>query len=100
MTGILKLALAESCTGGHLSDLITNIPGASDVLLESCITYSNEAKIKRLGVAADTIKTYGAVSWQTAKQMAEGIRRSSGADIGAAVTGIAGPGGGVRRKNL
>jgi|LFRM01.1.fsa_nt_gb nicotinamide-nucleotide amidase len=94
----LKLALAESCTGGHLSDLITNIPGASDVLLESCITYSNEAKIKRLGVAADTIKTYGAVSWQTAKQMAEGIRRSSGADIGAAVTGIAGPGGGTQKK--
>lgn len=94
----LKLALAESCTGGHLSDLITNIPGASDVLMESCITYSNEAKIKRLGVAADTIKTYGAVSWQTAKQMAEGIRRSSGADIGAAVTGIAGPGGGTQKR--
>ena len=92
------LGLAESCTGGYISNLITNVPGASDILLESCITYSNEAKIKRLGVSADTLKTYGAVSHQTAGEMAEGIRRTSGADIGAAVTGIAGPGGGSLQK--
>jgi len=94
----LKLALAESCSGGHISNLITNIPGASDVFLESCITYSNEAKIARLGVLPDTLKKHGAVSYQTAREMAEGIRKTSGADIGAAITGIAGPGGGTREK--
>ncbi|HHU48756.1 MAG: competence/damage-inducible protein A [Caldicoprobacterales bacterium] len=94
----LRLALAESCTGGHISDLITNIPGASDVFLESCITYSNEAKIARLGVSPDTLMKYGAVSHQTAREMAEGIRKTSGADIGAAITGIAGPGGGTHEK--
>jgi PncC family amidohydrolase len=94
----LRLALAESCTGGHISDLITNTPGASDVFLESCVTYSNEAKIARLGVSPDTLIKYGAVSHQTAREMAEGIRKTSGADIGAAITGIAGPGGGTREK--
>ncbi|HCS75771.1 MAG TPA: competence/damage-inducible protein A [Clostridiales bacterium] len=94
----MYLALAESCTGGHVTDLITNIPGASDVLLESCVTYSNEAKVKRLGVSEDTLKKYGAVSSQTAYEMAEGIRKISGADIGAAITGIAGPGGATRQK--
>jgi nicotinamide-nucleotide amidase len=90
--------LAESCSGGHISNLITNIPGASDVFLESCITYSNEAKIARLGVLPDTLMKYGAVSHQTAREMAEGIRKTSGADIGAAITGIAGPGGGTHEK--
>jgi len=94
----LKLAFAESCTGGHITDLITNIPGASDVLLEGCITYSNNSKIQRLGVSPETIKKYGAVSYQTAKEMAEGIRKTSGADIGAAITGIAGPDGGTGEK--
>lgn len=94
----LKLALAESCTGGHISNLITDIPGASDVFLESCVTYSNEAKVARLGVLPYTLQRYGAVSHQTAMEMAEGIRKTSGADIGAAITGIAGPGGGTDQK--
>lgn len=94
----LKLALAESCTGGLVSDMVTNIPGSSEVLLESCVTYSNEAKIKRLGVSEDTLRKYGAVSSHTAYEMAEGIRKTSGADIGAAITGIAGPGGGTDQK--
>jgi nicotinamide-nucleotide amidase len=94
----LKLALAESCTGGLVSNMITNVPGTSEVLLESCITYSNEAKIKRLGVSEETLKRYGAVSSQTAYEMAEGIRKTSGADIGGAITGIAGPGGATNQK--
>lgn len=94
----LRLALAESCTGGRISDLITNVPGASDVFLESCTTYSNEAKIARLGVSPGTLRKYGAVSIQTAREMAEGIRKTSGADIGCAVTGIAGPGGATDQK--
>jgi len=94
----LRLALAESCTGGHISNLLTNVPGSSDVLLESCITYSNEAKTARLLVSRDTLNSYGAVSAQTAIEMAEGIRKTSGADIGASVTGIAGPGGATPDK--
>jgi nicotinamide-nucleotide amidase len=94
----MRLALAESCTGGHVSDLITNVPGASDVFLESCVTYSNESKVARLGVSPDTLNKYGAVSHQTAKEMAEGIRKTSGSDIGAAITGIAGPGGATVEK--
>jgi nicotinamide-nucleotide amidase len=92
------LAAAESCTGGYISNLITNVPGASDVFLESCITYSNQAKEARLGVRQETLAAYGAVSRQTAQEMAEGIRKASRADIGIAVTGIAGPGGGTVQK--
>jgi nicotinamide-nucleotide amidase len=92
------LAAAESCTGGFITNLITNVPGASDVFLESCVTYSNQAKVSRLGVAEETLTAYGAVSRQTAMEMAEGIRCTSHADIGIAVTGIAGPGGGTAQK--
>jgi nicotinamide-nucleotide amidase len=92
------LAAAESCTGGYISNLITNVPGASDVFLESCITYSNQAKEARLGVRQETLAAYGAVSRQAAQEMAEGIRKASRADIGIAVTGIAGPGGGTVQK--
>ncbi len=92
------LAAAESCTGGHISNLITNVPGASDVFIEACVTYSNEAKIARLGVLPETLAAHGAVSSQTAREMAEGIRKSSGADYGIGVTGIAGPGGGSPEK--
>jgi nicotinamide-nucleotide amidase len=92
------LAAAESCTGGYISNLITNVPGASDVFLESCITYSNQAKEARLGVRQETLADYGAVSRQAAQEMAEGIRKASRADIGIAVTGIAGPGGGTVQK--
>jgi len=92
------LAAAESCTGGHISNLITNVSGASDVFIEACVTYSNEAKIARLGVLPETLAAHGAVSSQTAREMAEGIRKSSGADYGIGVTGIAGPGGGSPEK--
>ncbi len=94
----LTLAVAESCTGGLISNLLTDVPGISENLLEACVTYSNQAKINRLGVNPETLKAYGAVSPQTAQEMAEGILRTSGADIGLAVTGIAGPGGGSPEK--
>jgi len=94
----LTLAMAESCTGGLISNLLTDVPGISENLLETCVTYSNQAKINRLGVKHETLEAYGAVSPQTAQEMAEGILRTSGADIGLAVTGIAGPGGGTPEK--
>lgn len=94
----LTLAVAESCTGGLISNMLTDVPGISENLLEACVTYSNQAKIKRLGVKPETLEAYGAVSPQTAQEMAEGILKTSGADIGLAVTGIAGPGGGSPEK--
>jgi len=93
-----NLAVAESCTGGLLSHWITNVAGSSDYFLFSGVTYSNEAKIKVLGVLPDTLKQYGAVHEETAKEMAEGVRRVSGAAYGLATTGIAGPGGGTDEK--
>ena len=93
-----SLAVAESCTGGLLSHWITNVPGSSDYFLFSGVTYSNEAKIKVLGVLPETIERCGAVHEETAKEMAEGVRRVSGADYGLATTGIAGPGGGTDEK--
>lgn len=92
------LAVAESCTGGLLSHWITNVAGSSDYFLFSGVTYSNEAKIKVLGVLPETIKRYGAVHEETAKEMAEGARHVSGAAYGLATTGIAGPGGGSDEK--
>lgn len=93
-----NLAVAESCTGGLLSHWITNVAGSSDYFLFSGVTYSNEAKIKVLGVLPETIELYGAVHEETAKEMAEGARRVSGAAYGLATTGIAGPGGGTDEK--
>src|SRR5690606_9336069 len=93
-----RLAVAESCTGGLVSHLLTNVPGSSDYLLESVVAYSNEAKERRLGVPADLIAAHGAVSEEVARAMAEGARRSAQADVGLAVTGIAGPGGGGGEK--
>lgn len=92
------LAVAESCTGGMVGHRITNIPGSSEYFLRGYIVYSNEAKISDLGVNEDTIKQYGAVSPQTAREMAEGVRRKAGTDFGVAITGIAGPGGGTPEK--
>lgn len=92
------LALAESCTGGMLASKIVDIPGCSTFFFEGCVTYSNEAKISRLGVRPETLAAHGAVSAETAREMAEGIRRSSGADFGLATTGIAGPDGGTAQK--
>ena len=92
------LALAESCTGGRIADWLVDVPGASDALIEGHITYSNTAKEHILGVNRDTMLEYGAVSEQTAAEMAQGLRRISGADYCLAVTGIAGPGGSTPDK--
>ena len=94
----LTVATAESCTGGLVSELITAVPGASEVFVCGVCTYTNESKQSILGVSPDTLSRYGAVSRQTACEMAGGIRRVSGADITVSVTGIAGPGGGTPSK--
>jgi nicotinamide-nucleotide amidase len=92
------LALAESCTGGLIANKITNVPGASAVLLAGLVTYSNEAKQKFLGVRSETLEAHGAVSEPTAIEMADGARRQTGADYAVSVTGIAGPSGGTPEK--
>ena len=94
----MKLATAESCTGGLIAQKITRIPGASACFDCGAVTYSNAQKTKTLGVREETLCTYGAVSYQTAEEMAEGIRLASGADVGISVTGIAGPDGGTEKK--
>jgi nicotinamide-nucleotide amidase len=94
----LKLAMAESCTGGLLAAYITSIAGASDVLERGFVTYSNDAKVEMLSVEAAVIKAVGAVSQEVALAMAAGALLHSKADISAAVTGIAGPGGGTPEK--
>ena len=94
----LTLATAESCTGGLLSGRIVNVAGASQVFTEGFITYSNQAKIKYLNVNPDTLNTYGAVSEETAKEMALGLIKTTGCDVAVAVTGIAGPDGGTKEK--
>lgn len=94
----LHISAAESCTGGTFTGMITDAAGASEVLNESVVTYANSAKMKYLGVKEETLGKYGAVSEQTAGEMAEGIRKASGADIGVGITGIAGPGGGSEEK--
>jgi nicotinamide-nucleotide amidase len=92
------LALAESCTGGCIAHRVTNVPGASAVLLAGFVTYSNEAKRKFLGVQAETLARHGAVSEAVALEMAQGARSQTGADYALSVTGIAGPGGGTDAK--
>ena len=94
----LKLATAESCTGGFIANRITNIPGASAVFLAGLVTYSNEAKQKFLGVRPETLSEHGAVSEPVAREMADGIRARTGADFALSVTGIAGPSGGTLEK--
>jgi nicotinamide-nucleotide amidase len=92
------LATAESCTGGLVSHRLTNVPGASAVLMCGLVTYSNESKVRLLGVPSETIEAHGAVSAETARAMAEGARERYGVDYSVAVTGIAGPGGGSVEK--
>ena len=92
------LALAESCTGGYIGHRITRVAGSSAYFKSSAVTYSNESKIRLLGVERATLEQYGAVSRETALEMAEGIRRQAEADIGLSVTGIAGPSGGSPEK--
>ncbi len=94
----LSIACAESCTGGLIAHRLTDIPGSSAYFLESAVTYSNRSKTRRLGVPKGLIDKHGAVSAAVARAMAAGIRRTSGADLGLAVTGIAGPSGGTARK--
>ena len=93
-----RLALAESCTGGLIANRITNVPGASKVFLGGLVAYSNEAKRKFLGVRTGTLARHGAVSEPVAREMAEGARKRFSADFAIAVTGIAGPTGGTKRK--
>jgi len=92
------LALAESCTGGHIANRITNVPGASAVLLAGLVTYSNAAKEEFLGVSAGSLARHGAVSEPVAREMAEGARRQTEADYALSVTGVAGPSGGTPEK--
>src|SRR3954454_2000454 len=94
------LVIAESCTGGLLAHRITNVPGASEVLLAGYVVYSNEAKTDLLGVAPDLIAEHGAVSEPVARAMAEGARQRSGAQYALSTTGIAGPGGGSVEKSV
>lgn len=94
----LTLALAESCTGGLVAHRLTNIPGSSDILLGSIVAYANEVKEKVLEVSSQTLKTFGAVSEETAKEMAIGVRKTINADISLSLSGIAGPGGGTEEK--
>lgn len=98
ITSQLTVATAESCTGGFLGHRLTMVPGASEVYLGGAITYSNAEKIRQLGVDPGTLDKLGAVSEEVARQMAEGIRRVTGADFGLSTTGIAGPGGGSDEK--
>jgi nicotinamide-nucleotide amidase len=94
----LKLATAESCTGGLVAAALTEIAGSSDVVDRGFVTYSNQAKEAMLGVPATTLKRHGAVSAQTATAMAAGALKNSLADVSVAITGIAGPGGGSKQK--
>lgn len=92
------IATAESCTGGMIAAALTDIAGSSDVFERGFVTYSNQAKVELLGVGIGTLLEHGAVSLQTAAEMAIGAARRSGADVAVSVTGIAGPGGGSTEK--
>jgi len=93
-----RVSVAESCTGGLVAAALTEIPGSSEVLEASFVTYSNEAKVDLLNVSADIVDTFGAVSIAVAWSMAQGALAVSGADVAVAITGIAGPGGGSDKK--
>lgn len=94
----LTVALAESCTGGMVASMLTDVPGSSDYLMLSAVTYSNAAKSELLGVSGEILRAYGAVSAECASAMADGARRLADADLAVSITGIAGPGGGTEEK--
>jgi len=94
----IKLALAESCTGGLVAGCITSVSGSSDIFDRGFVTYSNQAKIEMLGVSESTLEKFGAVSEETAIAMAEGAIKKSGGELALSITGIAGPGGGSEEK--
>ena len=94
----LKISLAESCTGGLLSSLITELPGSSSFFETSLVTYSNKSKISFLGVKKNIISKYGAVSHQTAQAMVMGLRLKTKTDIALSITGVAGPTGGTKKN--
>jgi nicotinamide-nucleotide amidase len=94
----LMLSLAESCSGGLIAKRITDIPGSSAYFSEGVVTYSNAAKSRLLGVPAELLNSFGAVSAECAAAMAQGVKQASGSDLGLAVTGIAGPDGGSEEK--
>ena len=98
ITKSLKLAMAESCTGGLIGHLVTNIPGSSEYYLGSVTAYAYEAKERLLGVKHETLLDFGAVSEETVLEMAIGVKQALGSDIGLSVSGIAGPGGGLPHK--
>jgi PncC family amidohydrolase len=94
----MKIATAESCTGGLIAKRITDVPGASDVFDMGIVSYANEIKNRFLSVPKEVLDTVGAVSEQTAAAMAKGVLKAADADIGVSTTGIAGPGGGTKDK--
>lgn len=94
----MTITTAESCTGGLIAGTIVNVAGASDVLNEGYVTYSNEAKQRLVQVKAETLKKYGAVSEETAREMALGAAQAANSDVALSATGIAGPGGGTEEK--
>jgi len=94
----IRMSAAESCTGGMIGCMMTSIPGSSDVFLGSAVTYSNESKERILGVSHQTLLDHGAVSEETAREMAKGAIDVYGSDVSLAVTGIAGPGGATPEK--
>lgn len=96
----LTISTAESCTGGLVASSLIEYPGISDIFMEGAVTYSNEAKMRRLGVKKETLDKYGAVSRETAEEMAIGIAREAKTNIGLSTTGIAGPGGGTLEKPI
>lgn len=94
----LTIAVSESCTGGMVSSTLIDYPGISQVFMEGCVTYSNEAKMSRLGVKKETLDSFGAVSTETAIEMAKGVAMNLKTNVGLSTTGIAGPGGGTTEK--